>query len=237
MAILAECPMCHKKQAVSHKRCIGKFKGGIPCEADLVKLKRQKERVKYYISYRVPGGKQRMEYVSYSISEARDADGKRKLQKRENKFNFDIKPEAKMTFNELTEWYLNLEKVKDLASNDIIKINLAKFNSVFGNMVVNRIKPADLENYQAERLKMGKASGTVDHEIGKAKTMVYKAFDNDQVGGNTLKTFKRIKKTLKPGSDVRDRILSVDEFKTLMKHTQGHTRAIISMGYYRYAQG
>ena len=34
-----------------------------------------------------------MEYVSYSISEARDADGKRKLQKRENKFDFDIKPD------------------------------------------------------------------------------------------------------------------------------------------------
>ena len=30
-----------------------------------------------------------------------------------------------MTFNELTEWYLNLEKVKNLASYDIIKIKLA----------------------------------------------------------------------------------------------------------------
>ena len=49
MAILAECPVCHKKQAVSHKRCIGKL-----CEADLERLKRQKERVKYYISYRKP---------------------------------------------------------------------------------------------------------------------------------------------------------------------------------------
>ncbi len=50
-----------------------------------------------------------------------------------------------------------------------------------------------------------KAPGTVDHEIGKAKTMIYKAFDNDIVGGETLKAFKRVKKTLKPGSDVRDR--------------------------------
>ena len=37
---------------------------------------------------------------------------------------------------------------------------------------------------------------------------------------------------LKPGSDVRDRILSKDEFKALMKHSKGHTKAIIATGYY-----
>lgn len=51
MAILAECPICHKKQAVSRKQCIGKLKGGFQCEADLKKLKRQKEKVRYYISF------------------------------------------------------------------------------------------------------------------------------------------------------------------------------------------
>lgn len=173
-----------------------------------------------------------MEFVGYSVTEARDADGKRKVQKRENKFVFDIKPEAKMTFNDLTEWYLSLEKVKELASYDIIKITLNKFNKVFGNTVVSQIKPVDLENYQAKRLKKEMAPATVDHEIGKAKSMIYKAFDNDMVGGKTLKTFKRIKKILVKGSDVRDRVLSSDEFKGLMKHSERHTRAIISMGYY-----
>ena len=234
MAILAECSICRKKQSTKNKICIGKFKDGIPCEADLEKLKQRSKKVRYYISYRIPGakGKQRMEFVGYSVTEARDADGKRKVQKRENKFVFDIKPEAKMIFNELTDWYLNLEYTKSRASYDIIKISLNKFNKVFGNMVVGQIKPVDLENYQAKRLKQGRAQGTVDHEVGKAKTMIYKAFDNDMVGGNTLKTFKRVKKTLKPGSDVRDRILSSDEFKGLMKHSEGHTKAIISMGYY-----
>jgi integrase len=239
MAIMAECPICRKKQSVKNKKCIGKIKG-YPCEANLESYKKQKKKVRYYISYRVPGGKgkQRMEFVGYSITEARDADGKRKVQKRENKFVFDIKPEAKMTFDELTEWYLGLDSVKfdkygkRKASYDIIKITLNKFNKVFGKTVINQIKPIDLKNYQIRRSRDGLAPATVDHEIGKAKSMIYMAFDNDMVGGKTLKTFKKIKKTLVKGSDVRNRILSPDEFKTLVSKAKGHTKHIIMMGYY-----
>jgi len=53
--------------------------------------------------------------VGTSIQDARAADGKRKGQKKENRI-FDIKPESKMTFQELSDWYLSLEKVKALKS-------------------------------------------------------------------------------------------------------------------------
>ena len=62
--------------------------------------------------------------------------------------------------------------------------------------------------------------------------MIYKAFDNDLVGGNSIKTFNKLRKLLKPGADIRDRIFSPEEFKRLMKHTEGHTKAIICTGYY-----
>jgi len=186
----------------------------------------------------MPGGKQRTEYVGsfeglngYSDVEARIAEGKRKTQKRENRL-LDVKIDTKMTFNELAEWYLNLEKVKALASYGTIKINLNKFNYVFGDMIVSHIKPADLENYQAKRLKEGRAPGTVDHEIGKPKTMINRAFDNGLVGFSTWKAFKSVKKILKRGSDARDRILSIDEFEKLMEHSKEHTRVLIAMGYY-----
>ena len=75
MAILAECPLCHRKQSVKNKLC--------KCGADLVKAKRSK-KVRYWINFRMPDGKQRREAVGYSIEKARDADGKRRSQKREN---------------------------------------------------------------------------------------------------------------------------------------------------------
>ena len=228
MAILAECPFCHKKQSAKNKLC--------KCGADLEKLKRSK-KVKYWISYRLPGGTQRREAVSgegvnsYSIESAREMHSKRVVQKKENKI-FDIKPDANMTFNELAKWYLELEKVKALSSYWVIELSLKKFNSEFGNIIVSQIKPVDLENYQARKKAKGKADATIDHEIGAAKTMIFKAFDNDMVSGDTLKTFKVVKKLLKGSSNARDRVLSPGEFENLYDHAPRHIKGILAMGYY-----
>lgn len=146
MAILAECPFCHRRQTVKSKRCISR--NGRGCGADLDKARRS-GKVKYWIAYRLPGGKQRFEKLTGenagSIEYAKAADAKRKVQKSENRI-LDIKPEAKMTFQELTDWYMGLEKVKALAYYCTLQVYLKKFNAEFGNVIVNRIKPADLEN-------------------------------------------------------------------------------------------
>src|SRR4030042_3306685 len=116
MAVLVEC-LCHNKQSLRNKVC--------SCGEDLVKLKRS-NRVNYWITYRLPGGKQRREVVGTSIDEARDADGKRRVQKRENRI-FDVKADAKMTFQELGDWYISLESVKALRSFNVVKTKLKIF--------------------------------------------------------------------------------------------------------------
>ena len=220
MAVLAECPVCHKKQAVKNKRCF--------CGARLDKLKRAKKKVRYWITYRLPGGKQKREAVGYSIEEARDANGKWRVQKRENRF-FDIKPDAKMTFDELAKWYMDLEKVKARAYYPTLKINLSSFLSEFGNFIVGQIKPVDLENYQAKRKKEGYSDSYIDNEIGAARTMIIKAFNNDLVGGDTLKVFKRVPRLLKPNANARDRILSIEETKRLMDALPLHVKSIVAI--------
>ncbi|MGA3282593.1 MAG: site-specific integrase [Smithella sp.] len=222
MAILAECPGCHKKQSVSNRLC--------DCGEDLVKAKKSK-RVRFWINYRIPGGKQKRESVGYSIEEAKDADGKRRSQKRENRI-FDIKPDAKMSFYELTKWYLNLESVKALARYPILKINLNSFNAVFGDNIVNTLKPVDLENYQVKRKAQGQADSYIDQQIAMARAMINKAFDNDIVSGDIIKIFKRVKKLLKGDSNARDRVLASDEFNRLMEALPSHTRAVVATGYY-----
>ena len=222
MSILAECPVCHLKQNASNRLCT--------CGEDLVKAKRS-NRVRFWISYRLPGGKQKRESVGFSIKEAQDAEGKRRSQKRENRI-FDIKPDAKMTFNELTKWYLNLESVKAQARYYILKINLNSFNEFFGNKIVNTLKPTDLEDYQAKRKAQGQADSYIDQQIAMARAMINKAFNNDIVSGDTIKVFKRVKKLLKGDSNARDRVLSSDEFNRLMEALPSHTRAIVATGYY-----
>jgi integrase len=224
MSVLAECPICHKKQSLRNRLCA--------CGEDIVKAKRS-ERVRYWMSYRLPGGKQvrKIEGSGYSLTDTIAAEGKTKALKVENRI-LDIKPEAKMTFNELTKWYLKLESVKAQARYPILKINLSTFNAVFGDTIVNRLKPADLENYQAKRKAQGQADSYVDQQIAMARAMINKAFDNDLVSGDTIKVFKRVKKLLRGDSNARDRVLSGEEFDRLMDALPFHTRAIVATGYY-----
>ena len=229
MSILAECPICRRKQSIKNKKC--------PCGEDLDRAKRS-GRVNYWIAYRLPGGKQRRESVAAmeglsgnSIDDARTALSKRSVQKKEKRI-LDILPESKITFSQLADWYMELENVKALKSYFVIKIRLEQFNNVFGNVIVGDIKKTDLENYQIRRLKEGKAPATVDHEIKKMQTVIIKAFDDGKIGGDVLRVFKLVKPTLKKGSDVRDRILSKDEYKAIMANLPRHTKPIFAMGYW-----
>ena len=229
MAILIECPGCHRKQARANKIC--------KCGEDLDRAK-QSKRLHYWLFYRL-GGKQKWELVydqetgepTSSLQYAKDAEGKRRSQKRENRI-FDIKLDTTMTFNELTEWYLNLEKLKALSSYWLIKLSLKKFNSVFGDTIISKVKSSDLENYQAKRKREGLADATIDHEIGKAKSMINKAFENDMISGATLKSFKVVKKLLKRNANARDRILTAQEYEALFKNASRHLQGILATAYY-----
>ena len=216
MAILAECAVCHRKQSAKNRLC--------SCGEDLVKQKRSK-KVKYWIAYRV-NGKQRRELVGYSVEEARDAEGKRRSQKRENRI-FDIIPDAKMSFQELTDWYLGLPRPRPLKDTDRMRIGLANFNKTFGKMLVRDIKVTDLEIYQTQRIQQGHAASYIDQDVTYAATMINKAFLVDKVGPRTLKAFKALKSLQKTGANARTRTLSIAEYISLCKHAKAHLKPII----------
>ena len=222
MAILAECPICRTRQSVKKKAC--------KCGEDLDKAKGSK-RVTYWISYRLPSGKQKQESVGDSIEDARAADGKKKVQKKEGRL-FDIKPDAKMTFKELSEWYLGLEKVKGLASFKTVSGYVNKFNREYGKTTISRVKLVDLENLQEKRKKQGLKPKTIDDEINYVKSMVIKAFYNDIVGGDVLKAFQRVKPMLKRNSNARDRVLTKEEYERLLSYSPKHLRDILLIAFW-----
>jgi len=222
MAILAECPICRKKQSNRNRLC--------SCGEDLIKAKRSK-RVRYWITYRLPGGKQRRESVGYSLEEARAAEGKRKAQKKEGRI-LDLLPESTMTFQELTEWYVNLESVRAIKTFWRIKIALKHFNSHYGNTVIRKLKQVDLESYQAKRKQEQAAGSTIDKEVSIVHSMANKAFDNDLVKGECLKPFKKVKSLLKRNENARDTILRVEQFHALMSALPYHTKAIVATAYF-----
>lgn len=81
-----------------------------------------------------------------------------------------------------------------------------RFNSDFGETLVTNLKQVHLENYQQKRIRQGVAVATIDREIGEAKTMINRAIDNDMIGGETIRKFKKVRKLIKGNSNARDRI-------------------------------
>ena len=217
MAILAECPICKRRQAVSHKVC--------KCGEKMDKAKRS-GRVRYWITYRLPGGKQRKEYSGYSIDDAKAAEGKRKGQKREGRI-FDMLPDSKVTFAELETWYTGKAEVKALASFERIKAAFKVFNKTFGQYMAGGLLPQDLEDYRSARLHAGVKASTIDVELNIVRGMVSKAFDNEKVGERTLRAFRRVKNLSKRGANARKRTVTIGEYLKLLDAAPKHFRGVL----------
>jgi integrase len=239
MAILAECPVCHTRQSKRNKKCIGWLdkKSGLKCTQDLDAAK-QAKKVRYWIVYRIKNGKQRWESVDkfddlngYSITDAKTALSKRGVQKMENRL-LDVLPDSNVTFAELIDWFLNLTKVKAKAYYKTLNSNLKHFRAEFGNTYAGRLKPVDLENFQTKMQEAKFADSYIDAIIEAAKNVVYKAFDNDLIGGEPLRPFRKVKKLTRRGDNARSRILTHDEFKQIRDSLPVHSRPIFIMGYY-----
>ena len=221
MAILAECPFCHRKQSLKNKKC--------SCGADLDKLKKA-QKIKYHVQYRMPNGKQKRESVGVSIEKAKETNEKRKGQVREGDISSIPKP--KLTFKQLTEWILGLENIKAKKYYATLEYNLNSFCAVFGDTVASRIKPFDLENYQAARKSQGLSDSYIDQEIGAAKNVINRAYDNDLVSLDTVRAFQKVKKLLKRNANARDMIITRNQLKNIIKNISPYAKPIVAMAYY-----
>jgi integrase len=230
MAILAECPGCHKRQAIRHRACT--------CGEDLVKAKGS-NKVKYWIKYRLDG-KQVWETVlnesgeKGTINDARASEGKRLAQRREKKITIlDIKP-CRITFTELTEWYLEQDFVKDRKNKER---NLKDFKKEFGDRAVDSIQNSDLLNYQAKLKKEGKKDATVDNKMSSIKAVINQAIRDKKIPREVGETFSSVKKVLKKDSDGRSAnekgvIISFEQFNDLHEAIRERSKVPLKIAYY-----
>lgn len=233
MAILAECPICHRKQSIRNKHCAG-------CSENLDRQKRN-GNARFWITYRL-AGRQRKEFVGHSIEEARDAEGKRRGQRREGRI-FEILPQSQITFTDLTKWYQsNLESDVELTEAarargknrkgitrsylDRVKSSLSKFNEVFGDTLAAEITEEAVKRYCAGRERTI-SPYSLDVEISIIRTMINEAFDADKVGGPVLKVFRRIKTIATTEDKTRKRALSIQEAKQLLETAPPYLRAML----------
>jgi integrase len=239
MGILVECPLCHRKQSTKNKHCA-------ECGDHLDKQKRN-GKARYWVVTRLPGGKQRKEFAGYSVQEARDAEGKRKGQKREGRI-LEMLPQSRITFGDLAQWYLlNMEAEVELTEAAREKGRVRKgpsrtyykrfksccktFNETFGDMKTCDIMDEDLKRYCARR-ERSVAPITLDSEIETIQSMVITAFDADKVDGRVLKVFRKVKKITSPEDRARKRAVSIEEYQRIFSVALPHLRPMMQIALY-----
>ena len=88
------------------------------------------------------------------------------------------------------------------------------------------------------RRKEGYADSYIDQQIGRARTAVEKAFGDELIDGEAVRTFDRVKKLVKrnqltkKASNARERILTQDEYQTLMLFLPEHIKLAFAMALY-----
>ena len=234
MAIKAECPLCHRKQATRNKTC--------KCGESMDKAKKSK-RVKYWIQYRLENGKQKKESLAkfkdineYSIDDARKAEAQRTVQKTEGRIEemFKHKRESTWTFAQLAKWWFNQESVKARSDCGRLEIAFNKFNEVFGERLIRDVKLSELKNYQSRRRNEGQADSTTDHEThSAAKAAVKAAWYDNEVSAETWKSWQNFKKLISGKKArkqyARSRVLEIEEYCKLASHLPRHLKALVDV--------
>jgi integrase len=199
---------------------------------------KQSKRVRYWIRYRLPDGKQKTELVKgedvspYSIEDARAVHSKRVIQKKEKKW-FDMVPDTETAFSELSKQYLNQEDIKSAPSYRVMKIRVDKLKDEIGNMVVADILPMHLNNYRAKLEKQELSDSYIDDILVAGKMVINWAYENKLASGDTHRNFKQVKKTLSGGENRRNKTYTYTQYEAIKgKCANQHTKDAWVIGYW-----
>jgi len=222
MAILQECPVCRKRWAIKKKSCscgfsMGKHSGKV-----------------YWVSVYLTGRKHR-ERIGPNKEAAEQKE--RDLLKLRTEERFIEKDKAaRLTLGELCTWYLSLPEVKAKDSYRRDQHFTAHLKRLLGeNTKIKAISPGKIESFRTIRLnepsKVHPDRTTTPAEVNKEvvclKTIFNRAVRHEKLSINPIAGIKRL-----PENNIRQSILTDDEFQALLDASEDHLKPIIEMAYY-----
>ena len=219
MAMLQECPKCHKRYGLKSKTCscgfrFAKTAGKIYWIEFYVDGRRRRER----IGPNKQAAEQRLRDVLNRRTEGRY------IEKAKN---------TRVTFDELAKWYCELPQVKAKRSYDRDLLSIRTLARFFSGKKVSELTVNLIEAYRQKRLteksyrKHPTRPATVNREMSCLKHMLNLA---EQEGLIEQIPFKGVKKLRE--NNVRDRVLSKKEFEKLLSFCPPHTARIVMMAYF-----
>jgi len=240
MALLQECQRCKSRvsfdlwsegKGENHTKKVRKEREECPsCKFKLRKAPGKVYWIEYYIN-----GKRKRERIGPNKAAAEQR-LREVLKLRTEERYIDKDPAARLTLGELCKWYLDLPEVKAKDSYDRDEHFISHLKRLLGEgSKIKDITPGKMESYQKTRLAEpspvhpGKTITPceVNKEVTALKVIFNRAIKHGRLKLNPIANVKRL-----PENNIRQRLLTGDEFKALLNACELHLKPIIEMGYW-----
>jgi integrase len=140
--------------------------------------------------------------------------------------------DAKTTFRDLAEWFIDLPKSKGKKDDDRKQRSLKHLLPFFGDRMLRDITPSLIENYICKRSnelsyrKHPTKPATIERELACMKKIINWAIDN---GKAERSPFRR---GIMPKNNARKRVLSLEEYPRFIAECPDYIKPVVKLAYY-----
>jgi integrase len=220
MGILVECPACKIRSGLKRRIC--------KCGNKVQKANSKNYWIDYYIN-----GKRTRERIGRSKQAAENRLREVQTAKAEGR-NIKKNKNAITTLGALRDWYLDLPEVKQKRSfKSISKCISIVLDHLGEKKFASQISPADIQGFQKKRLLENTLWGrpakpaTINRNVANFKAMFNRALDYGIIEINPIIRVKQLEE-----NNVRERVLSREEFEVLYYHCSEQIKGPVLICYY-----
>lgn len=219
MAMLQECPKCHKRYSLKRKTC--------SCGFRFAKTSGKIYWIEYYVD-----GRRKRERIGPN-KQAAEQRLRDVLNRRTEGRYIEKAKNIRVTFDDVAKWYCELPQVKAKKSYDRDLLSIRTLSRFFSGKKVSELTLNFVETYRQKRSnekscrKHLTRPATVNREIECLRHMLNLAEQEEIIDRVPFRGLKKLKE-----NNVRDRVLSHEEFERLISHCPPHITGIVIMAYY-----
>jgi integrase len=238
VGLLIECPKCRNRNGPKADKC--------KCGFALKKFSGKT----YWIEFYDETGKRKRERIGPS-KQAAEQRLRDILKARTEERHIDRDLAARVTLGELCRWYLDLPEVRAKASYERDVDSIQNLKRILGETTkLRELNAGRVEGYQRRRLEEYRTvylrrkkqpsafksmaanpkkvrPATVNREIACLKTMISRAIKHGKLDSNPIVGVKKLAE-----NNVRERVLTADQFERLLESCQPHLRPIVLTAYF-----
>lgn len=185
----------------------------------------------YWISYSYQGEQYRESTGTDNKQFAKDVLAKRQVEMREQRL-FDVKKGAKVGFEELAEDFLEFYRDRGRRSLERAETSVKHLQAYFAGKRSAEITPEAIEDYiktrrqELSKLRKPTSPASINRELAALSKMFSLAIRHKKADKNPVMAVERLQE-----HNVRDRVLSLEEFQRLLDAAPNYLRPILLLAH------